>query len=64
LTTQIKLFLKIDILAIVFGMLYFLTQQLLGSPINITNAAFAGIIFWVLSLLTAGFMGYFRSERN
>jgi uncharacterized membrane protein YagU involved in acid resistance len=57
---QIKTFIKIDGLSIVFGLLFFLSQYLLGSAITIWQSVFAGIVFWVLTLFVAGFMGLFK----
>lgn len=58
----IKSFIKLDVLAVLFGVLFFTSQYLLGLPITIFQSVIAVVTFWVLSLITSGLMGQLKAN--
>lgn len=53
----IKTFIKLDIAAILFAVLYPLMLTVLSEPYTLNSVITTSVIFWVLGLVVLGFMG-------
>lgn len=58
----IKQILIIDLMAVGFGFLYYFIVNILGDKISIASAAFAAVIYWILTIVVYGLMGKLKLD--
>lgn len=57
-------FIKISIASILFGVLFFFIERILGLDIEPKDAIFATLIYWVLMLFFMWFTGAFNINKK